>query len=81
MLAPKDENDNQVESVPDKGLDFDFDNHSDNSFEDLGSEVYELQFKKLTSDEKFEEFSKEEINQAPSQIVTGGLNFRDLVQS
>ncbi len=60
--APKDEIETQADSSIEKGQDFDFDNHSDNSFEDLGSEVYELQFKKLNSDEKFEEFSKEEIN-------------------
>ncbi len=37
--------------------------------------------KKGESDEKFEEFSKDEINQAPSLIEVGGLNFRDLVQA
>lgn len=42
MLAPKDETEVQSDQATDKGLEFDFDNHSDNSFEDLGSEVYEL---------------------------------------
>lgn len=81
MLAPKDETEAQSDSGTEKGVDFEFDNRSDNSFEDLGSEVYELQFKKQISDDKFEEFSNEEINQAPNRIVTGGLNFQDLVQA
>jgi hypothetical protein len=51
MLAPKDETEAQSDSGTEKGVDFEFDNHSDNSFEDLGSEVYELQFKKQISDD------------------------------
>ncbi len=42
MLAPKDETEAQSDTGTEKAIDLEFDNHSDNSFEDLGSEVYEL---------------------------------------
>lgn len=52
---------------------------SDNSFEDLGSDVYQLQFKKSSSD--FEEITNDEINQVPKSLTTGGIDFRELIKN
>ena len=64
LQAPKDEPDiSEMDFGSERASEADFDNeNNDHSFEDLGSEVYQLQFKKDLSSETFEEFSKDEIN-------------------